>query len=99
MRAVDLQTIIYRMQEIDREQTQASQQPRMVQGQLAQNFLQDVQNQQRQVYTAPRAEGTRVRENENSRERRQERRRQRQQQEEPDEEQDRPSPNIIDVRV
>lgn len=100
MRGIDLQTMLYRMQEIDRTQTQAVQQPRAVQEHIVHQHLQEMQTQQHQVLTTPRSEGNRIREEENERERREQRKKRRnaQQQEDEQPKQDRPS-GFIDVRV
>lgn len=103
MRGIDLQTMLYRMQEIDRTQTQAVQQPRAAQEHIVHQHLQEMQTQQHQVLTTPRSEGNRIREEENERERREHRRRRRSSQQEQEEEEqekkkDRPS-GFIDVRV
>ena len=107
MRGLDLQTILYRMQEIDKTQTQAVQQPRAVQEHIVHQHLQEMQMQQHQVVTTPRTEGNRIREEENERERREQRRQRRNSQQQQEEEQAkkdrshrdlRPS-GFIDVRV
>lgn len=99
MRGVDLQTILFRMQEIDRTQTLAVQQPKAVQEQLVHQFSQDVHAQQRQVVNTPRAEGNRIKEKESSRERNQGRQRRSPQQQDDDEPPKERSAGFIDVRV
>lgn len=100
MRGVDLQTILYRMQEIDKTQTPSVQQGRAVQDQLIQQYAQSVQVQQNQVSTAPRTEGNKIRENEQSKDRRQGSRQKRRRPLPEEKEQDsNNATKFIDVRV
>lgn len=64
MRSVDMQSIIFRMHEIERTQFLHQQQPKVVNEQAMQYFTGYIENVKRQVNTNLRAEGTKIREEE-----------------------------------
>ncbi|MBI2263722.1 MAG: hypothetical protein HYU64_00890 [Armatimonadetes bacterium] len=69
MRSVDMQAIVFKMQEVERVQQIAQQQPRQEQLQMAQQALQHSEDLKRQVQTESRAERARIKEEEQKRRR------------------------------
>lgn len=91
-RAVDLQNLMFRMQDVQQLQTNGEQQPQVTQSQLGQAFVKNVEQQKEQVQSQNKTEGSKVREEEQGKQQRGGNRRQQRQRKEPPKQEAPPAP-------